>query len=686
MLISEGAPIFINAKRANEPKLGSDEYMNGSCEEETCSTYTEESLKEDSSKWRNRQIAVIACSAALFFLGLIFEFVLKWEQPATFLFLIATAIPGYTIAKKGLSSIIFKKRLNINFLITVAAIGSFFIGHGEEGTAVIVLFYIAEFLEVLASEKAKKSIASLIKLVPDVATVKRNGKEVVIPVKDVEVDEIIVVRPGEKIPLDGRVVRGVSSVNQATITGESMPVTKQVGDEVYAGTINNEGFLEIRVTKRSDETMLSKIVKLVEEAQRIKSPTEKFIDKFSKYYTPLVILSAVGVATIPTFVFGLSYPEWVYKALVLLVISCPCALAISTPVAMVSGITSAAKNGVLIKGSAYVEEINKVKVFAFDKTGTLTEGKLEVTDVISFGHSREDVLLKAASLEVLSEHPIAKAIVKKVEEKDNLETVEDFKAIAGKGVAGKINGEVYYLGSKRLFEELDITIQEDTIEKLENEGKTVVLIGNEKQVIGLIAVMDKIRETTIETIAELSIRGKKTVMITGDNERTAKAIADKIGVSEYHAELLPEDKVNIIKKLLKEYGHVAMVGDGVNDAPALASASVGIAMGAIGSDVSLENADIALMQDDLSKLPYLIELSKKTLEIVKENVTASILIKGSFAILTFPGLVTLWLAVAVGDMGLSLAVILNAMRLSSMRAHLIRTQVSKSRAKMHERS
>jgi len=619
--------------------------------------------------WRNKQIAVIVLSAMLFSLGLSFEFILNWETPATFLFLIATAIPGYSISKEGLSALILERKLSIDFLIMIAVIGSFFIGHGEEGAAVTLLFYVAEFLEAYAGERARRSVASLMKLAPEIATVKKNGKEVKVPVRDVNVNEVIVVRPGEKIPLDGEVIRGVSSVNQAAITGESMPITKEVGDKVYAGTINNEGFLEIRVTKRPDETMLSKIVKLIEEAQKIKSPTERFIDKFSKYYTPLVILLAIGVATVPTFAIGLPYDEWIYKALVLLVVSCPCALAISTPVAMVSGITSAARNGVLIKGSAYVEEISKVRVFAFDKTGTLTEGKLEVTDVISLGHSGEEILLKAASLEALSEHPIAKAIVEKARENNvKLKSVKRFQAIAGKGVTGKIGGEIYYVGSKRLFKELNIAFQEEVLEKLENEGKTVVLIGNEKEVIGLIAVMDKIRDTTIEAISELRKRGIRTVMITGDNEITARAIAERIGITEYQAELLPDDKVNVIKDLSRKYGHVAMVGDGVNDAPALASASVGIAMGAIGSDVSLENADIALMQDDLSKLPYLIELSKKTLEIVKENVVASILIKGSFAILTFPGIVTLWLAVAVGDMGLSLAVIFNAMRLSAVKA------------------
>ncbi|MCD6530774.1 cadmium-translocating P-type ATPase [Candidatus Bathyarchaeota archaeon] len=622
--------------------------------------------------WKDKRILVIVVSASLLSAGLVFKLAFKLNLPAEALFVVTAITAGFDIAKEGLSSLIFRRRLNINFLITTASVGSFFIGHGEEGAAVIFLFYIAEFLESHASERARRSVLSLMKLAPEVATVKRADREFKVPVQKVGVDDIIVVRPGEKIPLDGVVVGGISSVNQAPITGESMPVTKQVGDTVYAGTINNEGFLEIKVSKRSEETLLSKIIRLVEEAQRVKSPTEKFIDKFSKYYTPSVIFLAVVVATIPTFMFNMSFDEWFYKALVLLVVSCPCALAISTPVAMVSGIASAARNGVLIKGSAYVEEISKIKVFAFDKTGTLTEGRLEVTDIVPLGHSRSEVLLKAASLEALSEHPIGKAILEVAKKEEiKLRAVEDFKAIAGKGVMGKIDGEIWYVGSRKLFKELLNDISEAYAGKLESEGKTVVFVGNGEKVIGLIAVMDKIREATITTMKELRRRNIKTIMLTGDNERTARAIANGIGISEYHAELLPQDKVSMVEELTEKYGGVAMVGDGINDAPALARATVGIAMGAIGSDVSLETADIALMQDDLSKLPYLIELSKRTLEVVKENVLASILIKGSFAVLTFPGFITLWLAVAVGDMGLSLAVILNALRISLTKSDTI---------------
>ncbi len=624
---------------------------------------------EEIGNGRYDRIVLIAISAMSLLVGLLFEFILERGMLAESLFIVTTMISGYEIAKAGFSSLLFRRKLSIDFLIIIAAVGSFLIGHGEEGAAVVFLFYIAEFLEDYATERARRSIHFLMKLAPETAIVRRGGREEKVHVQDVSVGEVIVVRPWEKIPLDGVVIRGVSSVNQAPITGESVPVPKWEGDEVYAGTLNNEGFLEIKVTRRVDETMLSKIIKLVEEAQKVKSPTEKFIDRFSRYYTPSIILFAISVAVIPTFLFGLPFNEWLYKALVLLVVSCPCALAISTPVAMVSAITSAARNGVLIKGSAYVEEIGKIRVFAFDKTGTLTEGKLEVTDIIGLTCSEEKVLTIAASLEVLSEHPIAKAITSYAKSKEvKLREVTDFRAIPGKGITGKIGNEVYYVGSRRLFGRLFSGFPGEKAEELEKEGKTCVFIGSEKGVIGIIAVRDKIREAAIGTIAELTKDGIKTVMITGDNERTARAIANEIGIDEYLSELLPQDKVEAIEKLSKEYRHVAMVGDGVNDAPALAKANVGIAMGAIGSDVSLETADIALMQDDISKLPYLIELSRKTLEIVKENVLASILIKGSFAILTFPGLVTLWLAVAIGDMGLSLAVILNAMRLSLIKA------------------
>jgi Cd2+/Zn2+-exporting ATPase len=627
------------------------------------------------SVWRDRRIILIAASATTLIAALLADLVFNSRYIAMPLLVIAAVIPGYSIVKEGLSAIIHDRSLGIDFLITVAAIGAFFIGHSEEGAAVIFLFYLAEFLEDHASDRARKSIANLIRLAPSVAVVERNGKERRVHAHNVQVGEVIVVRPGERIPLDGQIFEGTSSVNQAPITGESIPVTRQVGDSVYAGTINCEGFLKASVTKTSSETLLSKIVKLVEDAQKEKSPTEKFIDRFSRYYTPVVIAMAALVALVPTFFLGLAFNEWIYKALVLLVISCPCALVLSTPVTMISGMTGAAKNGVLIKGGSYLEKVGKVGVFAFDKTGTLTEGRLEVTDVIAFGRTSpairgDGVLGKVASLEALSEHPIAKAIVDRARlEGAKIRPVSNFRAVPGKGIVGEIEGEVYHAGSPKLFEDSSITFPAHKVQSLQNEGKTVILIGDGGKAMGLIAVADKIRGSSASMIAYLRMKGIRTEMITGDNKRTARTIARRLGVDEYCADLLPEDKAKAIDRLVRKHSGVAMVGDGVNDAPALVRADVGIAMGAVGSDAAIQTADVALMHDDLTKIPYLIRLSRKASGIIRRNVVASLLIKGFLAILVFPGFVSLWLAVAIGDMGLSLAVVIDAMRLSLLENH-----------------
>jgi len=508
------------------------------------------------------------------------------------------------------------------------------------------------------------------------ATIKKEGKEVEVHVREVKVGDVLIVKPGDRIPLDGSVIKGTSSVNQAPITGESMPVQKRKSDQVFAGTINEEGYLEIRVTKRAGETTLSKIIRIVEEAQKEKSRTEAFIDRFARYYTPSVVMLALLVMTVPTLVFGLGFSEWFYKALVLLVISCPCALAISTPVSMVSGLTAAARNGVLIKGGSYLEEIRHAKVIVFDKTGTLTEGKPEVTDIVAFNdYPEKEVLQIAASLEARSKHPLAEAIIEKArKERVALLHIQSFTSVAGKGLKGTIKrkmqgkregtrGEMFSVGNKGFLQEAGISVPDTVLEDLEKQGKTAVLVGNKDRLVGIIAFRDKIREASPGVIAELKEKGLKTIMLTGDNEEAANVIAKRVGIDEYEAALLPEEKVRAIDALLRRYEHVVMVGDGVNDAPAMARAHVGIAMGAIGSDVAIETADIALMHDDLTKVSYLLDLSQKTMSVVRQNVTAAILIKGSLAILVFPGIVSLWLAVAVGDMGLSLAVILNALRI-----------------------
>jgi len=604
----------------------------------------------------------------LFSISLALKLALRLETVAIFLFMLVAMLSGFEIALSGIRSLILYKRFNVNLLIIIASIGSFLIGHIEEGAIIVLLFYIAESLEKRAAEKARKSIYSLIESSPNTATIKRGQVKSVVRVEEVAIGDIVLVKPGEKIPLDGIVIGGSSSVNQASITGESIPVFKEVGDEVYAGTVNIDGFLEIKVTKRFDQTVVSKIVKLVEEAQRRKSGIERFIDRFAKIYTPSIISIAVCVAAIPIFLLSLPAKEWIYKALILLVLSCPCALVLSTPVAITSAITNAAKNGILIKGGKYVEEMGKARVFAFDKTGTLTEGKPEVTDVIPLKCSKEELLSIAASLEAFSEHPIAKAILERAEkERVKPKAIEKFKALAGKGIVGVIDGDVYCIGNKKLLSGDVAKALENYVGVLEREGKTVVFVGKNSELIGIIAVMDKVRKGVEATLSELSRRGIDVVMVTGDNRRAAEAIAEKIRVTKYFAELLPEDKAKVVEELSKCYTHVVMVGDGVNDAPALAKADVGVAMGAIGSDIALETADVALMQDDIAKLPYLIELSQKAMKIVKQNALTSILVKSSFAVLAIPGYVTLWLAVVVGDVGLSLITLLNSMRLAKTR-------------------
>lgn len=616
--------------------------------------------------WSKRFTLIITSSASLLVMGLLFEFIFGFKMPAQLIFLGVVAIAGHRIIMKGILSLI-RRRIDINFLMSIAAAGAFSIGHGEEGAAVVFLFFIAETLEDYARERTKESITSLIETTPDKATVKEEGSgEKQVEVEKIELGSTVIVRPGNKVPVDGVVTYGVSSVNQASITGESKPVSRKNGDEVFAGSVNQEGYLEVKVTKPSNETILAKMIKLVEEAEKQKSRTEKFIDRFARFYTPSVIVFALVVGTVPVFIFGLPFSVWIYRALVLLVISCPCALAISTPVSMVSGIASAARNGVLIKGGDYVEEIRNVKAIAFDKTGTLTLGKPVVKEVIGLnGHPREEVLQIAASLESLSEHPVARAIVRKAkEEKINLASVENFKSITGKGIRGKIGNKQFYVGNQNLFQENGIDLSGKIGES--NSKGTVILIGNNQGILGNIVLVDEIKANADKLMKELKGKGIRTIMLTGDTEEVASYVARETEVDEYYAQLLPEEKVRMIDELLERFEHVVMVGDGVNDAPALARAHVGIAMGAAGSDVAIETADVALMQDDLSKVSYLIELSRRTMHVVQQNVFASILIKGSFAALTFPGIITLWLAVAIGDMGLSLAVILNALRIGKI--------------------
>jgi Cd2+/Zn2+-exporting ATPase len=640
-------------KPQNNPRL--------KLEAEICPYCTEDILEEE--KTNKVPLLIIIISAIILSFGLYFNFFLGWEMFSQTLFLLAAVISGYKTIIYGVSSLL-KGRFTISILITIAAAGAFLIGEGAEGASVMFLYFIAEYLEDYASKRARKSLGSLVKLAPQTALVKRDGNNIPVHVHSVEVNEIVVVKPGEKIPLDGVVIKGLSSVDQAAITGESLSVNKSIGEDVYAGSINQEGYLEVKITKKSTDSVISRIIDLVKESKAKKSRTEVFIDRFSTYYTPIVIFTALIIAIIPPFVFGMSFDTWFYRALVLLVISCPCALAISTPVSMVSAITAGTRNGVLIKGGEYVEELAKTELMVFDKTGTLTEGRLEVTDVLSLNNYSDDQIIKiAGSLESQSKHPLAEAVVNYARERDViLEEVQGFEQIPGKGLKGKIEGKNYYIGAQSLFENIS-TLTLGLKDEIEIQGKTTIIIGDNHSVIGLIGLLDKIKDNSKETIHDLKTSNIKTIMLTGDNESTAHTVSSKIGLDEYYAKLMPEDKVRFVEEMLHKYKHVVMVGDGVNDAPALARSSVGIAMGVVGSDVAIETSDISLMQDDISKVNYLLNLSKKTMNIIKENVTLSIFIKVSFAVLAIFGYISLWMAVLIGDMGLSLLVILNALRI-----------------------
>jgi Cd2+/Zn2+-exporting ATPase len=574
-------------------------------------------------------------------------------------------IGGYPIAKKG----IMEARNftpGMNALMTMAIIGAMAIGEWMEAGAVVFLFALAQWLENKSMDRARRSINSLMEKSPEKAHVFKNGKIEDVNVKQVEVSDVIAIKPGEYIPMDGIVLKGNSHVDQSTITGESFPVKKSVEDRVYAGTLNKNGYLEVRVDRTSDQSTFSKIIHLVTEAQAKKGPKQAFIDRFARYYTPIVIFLALGIATVPTMLLNQPFETWFYRALVILVIACPCALVISTPVTIVSGLTAAIRRGVLIKGGMYLENFDKVDAIAFDKTGTLTEGRPTVQKIIPLGDYSIDYILSiTASLESKSEHPIAEAIVNYAHEiNGNFMAVDNFKAIEGKGIEGEIAGNEYIVGNHRLFEErnwCDEAIH-TTLESIEDEHHTAILIGNGKGLIGIISISDALRETSKESIGSLKNEDiKEVILLTGDNVRTAEKIAEKIGIESYHADLLPEDKVGIINNLKNNYHQVAMVGDGVNDAPSLASADIGIAMGMGGSDAALDTADIILVKDDLKKLPYLKSLSKKTLKIIKQNIIIALGLKFLFLALAIPGLATLWMAV-FADMGASLIVIFNGLR------------------------
>ncbi len=627
--------------------------------------------------------ALILLAFALHLTGLLAAH--PWSLHA--IYALAIIIGGFDVAYKGVVGVWINRELDINFLMTVAALGAAAIGAWEEGALVVFLFSLGETLEGYTMDRARTAIRSLMALAPAEATLLRDGTQVRVPVEDLSVGDVILVRPGERLPMDGLVRRGASAVDQAPITGESIPVPKQPGAEVFAGSINGPGALEIEVTRRAEDNTISRIIHMVEEAQAQKAPSQRWVDLFARYYTPLVVGLAVLVAAVPPLFFDqplLGHHGWLYRALSLLIIACPCALVISTPVSIVSAISSAARSGVLIKGGTYLEAAGRLRVMAFDKTGTLTYGKPEVMDVIQNPASAEgdDPLRLAAMVERRSEHPLARAVVRAAEERGiEVASLEEsdvgVEALSGRGVRAVLNGDEQqiYVGNRALFNEVSIAIPRELLSQaraLEDDGKTVMVvattIGGQASVAGLVAVADTVRPNAREVIAALKRVGiRRTVMLTGDNERTAAAIAAQAGIDEFRANLPPDEKVAAIEALLAEYEQAAMVGDGINDAPALARATVGIAMGGAGTDQALETADIALMADNLDNIPYAIRLSRWTLNIVRQNLGLSLAIKAVVMALALPGLATLWMAV-FADVGASLIVILNGMRLLRHRA------------------
>lgn len=584
------------------------------------------------------------------------------------LFLLITGAIGWKIFYSGLKSLIRLKFSNINLLMTIAIIGAFYLRQFEEAVIIVILFSISENLEEFGIKRSQNSLKSLLEKSPKTATVK--GRNSDIAIDNIEIDEIIVIKPGDIIPMDGIVSYGNSIVDESTITGEPIPKSKFINSPVYAGTQNGNGYLEIKVTKKAKDNTLSKIIDLTYKATEKKTSSQKFIEKFAKFYSPIVLLAAILLVIIPIFVFKQSFNYWFTQSLTLLIISCPCALVISTPVTIFSAIGNATKNGILIKGGKYLEEMGRIKAIALDKTKTLTKGEPVVSDIITYnGFSRKDVLACAAGLESFSEHPIAKSILNKaIEEGADVHKFSDFKSVTGKGVTGActICGCKEFLGNLSFItEQVNIKVDKeiaDKINQFENQGKTAILMSENKIIIGVIAITDETRKESKQLIKLIKDLGITPIVLTGDNKASADYIANNLGIEKVKANLLPQNKVEEIDKLKEEYNYIAMLGDGVNDAPALATASVGISMGAVGSDVAIENSDIALMNDNLLNIPFTIRLGKKSNNVIRFNIFSAIIVKFIFMVLALIGLSNLSLAI-IADVGLTIFVVINGLRL-----------------------
>ncbi|MER2103397.1 MAG: heavy metal translocating P-type ATPase [Pseudomonas atacamensis] len=592
-----------------------------------------------------------------------------------------SAAPDWVVAIVALVSILsgglgtYKKgwialknrNLNINALMSIAVTGAILIGQWPEAAMVMFLFTVAELIEARSLDRARNAISGLMQMTPEQATVlQADGNWREQEVKSVDLDARVRVKPGERIALDGAVVSGSSTIDQAPITGESLPVEKTVGDKVFAGTINQAGSLEYTVTAAANNSTLARIIHAVEQAQGARAPTQRFVDQFSKIYTPAVFVFALAVAIIPPLFMGAAWFDWIYRALVLLVVACPCALVISTPVTIVSGLAAAARKGILVKGGVYLEGGFKLDYLALDKTGTITHGKPVQTDYLSLDPTADaSAPAIAAALAGRSDHPVSLAIANAAVDKNFAAlTVDNFAALGGRGVKGDINGQTYHLGNHRLVEELGLCSPqlEEKLFTLEKQGKSVVLLLDSAGPLALFAVADTVKETSREAIRQLHELGVKTLMLTGDNVHTAQAIAAQVGIDEARGDLLPTDKLQAIEDLYKQGHRVGMVGDGINDAPALARAEIGFAMAAAGTDTAIETADVALMDDDLRKIPAFISLSRNTASILKQNIALALVIKAIFLAVTFAGLATMWMAV-FADMGVSLLVVFNGLRL-----------------------
>jgi Cd2+/Zn2+-exporting ATPase len=639
--------------------------------------------------WQRRHDLTTAGAGLLIAMAVLMQLLNLPESVVAVAYVAAIVVGGYYIARSGWAALRTARTLDMNALMSIAAVGAVFVGEWAEGAVAMFLFSLGNTLEGYTMDRARNAIRRLVDLSPRRATVLHGNQEKQVRVEELRVGDRILVKPGERIPMDGDILTGQSSVNQAPVTGESVPVDKAPGEDLYAGTINGQGALVVRVTRLATDTTIARIIRMVEEAQAQKAPSQRFVDRFARIYTPMVIAIAAGVAVLPPLVgwltgagaFGPLLGEWVYRALVLLVIACPCALVISTPVSIISAIASAARTGVLIKGGAHLESLGSLKVMAFDKTGTLTWGRPQVVEVRCLGHVEgldwhdcstcRQMLADAAAIERQSEHPLARAIVAEAEAlglTPALPAAEAVEAVTGRGVRGQVNGHGLTLGTHTYIHESDPDLADsplcDAVHAAQAAGQTAMVVRDDCcGVRGYIAVADALRPEVGEVLAALEGVGiEHTVMLTGDNQATAQAVATAAGVDDVRAELMPEQKVAAVEEMLQRYGAVAMVGDGVNDAPALARASVGIAMGAVGTDAALETADVALMADDLSKLPLAVSLSQEARRIIRQNVALSLGIKAVFLALAIAGLATLWMAV-FADVGASLIVTFNGMRL-----------------------